>query len=100
MIKMRFKFLIILLFLVFSIDCKATEYNIPPSIRSTCFRDNSEQEIIFYFKAPDSNPSYPILILCGGSSNKESIGSEFFMFEYFREKVAALNIGFITLEQW
>ena len=81
--------------------CKATEYNIPPSIRFTCSRENSEPEIIYYFKPPDlSLGSYPILILCGGSSSKGSIGSEFFMFEYFKEKVAALNAGFITVEQW
>ncbi len=97
---MKFKFLITILILIFFIDCKATEYDIPLSIRFTCHRENASSEIVYYFKSPDLNPNYPILILCGGSSSKESIASGLFMFEYFKEKVVNLNVGLITLEQW
>ena len=97
---MYINFVLTFLFLAFFSTCKATEYDIPTSIRSTCTRKNTSSEIVYYFQAPALNQSYPILILCGGSSSKESIGSDFFMFELFRNKVAALNVGFITLEQW
>lgn len=100
MISMRFRFLITFLFLAFFSTCKATEYEIPTSIRFVCNRENTSSEIVYYFKTPDLNQSYPILILCGGSSSKGSIQTGFFMFDYFQEKVSALNIGFITLEQW
>lgn len=95
------RFLFLFLFLSIFSDCKAAEYDIPPSIRFTCSREDTPSEIVYYFKKPMvSVDNYPILILCEGSSSKGGLQSIMFMFKYFEEQVAALNVGFITIEQW
>lgn len=79
----------------------AVEYDIPSSIRFTCDRKDTSSEIVYYFKKPViSTDNYPILILCEGSSLKGDLESVMFMFKYFEEQVAALGVGFITVEQW
>ena len=80
---------------------EAVDYDIPPSIRFTSSREDASSEIVYYFKKPvGSLENYPILILCEGSSSKGGLKSIMFMFKYFEEQVAALNVGFITVEQW
>lgn len=80
---------------------EAVEYDIPSSIRFTCDREDTSSEIVYYFKAPaTSADNYPILILCEGSSLKGDLESVMFMFKYFEDQVAALDVGFITVEQW
>lgn len=80
---------------------QAAEYDIPSSIRFTCDRKDTASEIVYYFKKPViSAENYPILILCEGSSLKGDLESVMFMFKYFEEQVAALDVGFITVEQW
>jgi alpha-beta hydrolase superfamily lysophospholipase len=95
------RFLFLFLFLCIFSDCKAAEYDIPSSIRFTCDRQDTSSEIVYYFKKPViSTDNYPILILCEGSSLKGDLESVMFMFKYFEEQVAALDVGFITVEQW
>lgn len=95
------RFLFLFLFLTIFSNCKAAEYDIPSSIRFTCDREDTSSEIVYYFKKPViSVDNYPILILCEGSSTKGELESVMFMFKYFEEQVAALDVGFITVEQW
>ncbi len=100
-VKMHYRFLFLFLFLSIFSNCKATEYDIPPSIRFTCGREDTSSEIVYYFKRPViSANNYPILILCEGSSSKGGLESVMFMFKYFEEQMTALDVGFITVEQW
>lgn len=87
--------------LVFPLSAKADQYNIPPSIRFTVERENNESSIVYYFSPPDSiDKSYPILVLCEGSTSKGDIGSVFFIRNYFVERVEPLRVGYLTVEQW
>ena len=82
-------------------DCNGTEYEIPSSLRFTCSRGDVDSEIVYYYKKPaETVESFPILILCDGSSTKGALRSMMFMFKYFEEQVDALNIGFLAVEQW
>ncbi|MEI8366164.1 MAG: hypothetical protein WCF65_07070 [Parachlamydiaceae bacterium] len=87
--------------LVFPLSAKAAQYNIPSSIRFTIERENNEPPIVYYFSHPDViDKSYPILVLCEGSSSKRDIGSVFFIRNYFSERVIPLHVGYLTVEKW
>jgi len=88
--------------LVFPLSAKAGQYNIPPSIRFTIERENNnESSIVYYFSSPNAvDESYPILVLCEGSTSKSDIESVFFIRNYFVERVEPLQIGYLTVEQW
>lgn len=96
------KLLIFVSFLLtFSTPLKADEYNIPPSIRFTIDREESTLPIVYYFSPPDTiDRTYPILVLCEGSSSKGDVGSVFFIREYFAERVQPLQVGYLTIEKW
>lgn len=80
---------------------EATEYNIPSSIRYTVEREDNELPIVYYFTTPDVNiDSYPILILCEGSSSKGDVGSVFFIREYLSARIKSLQVGYLTVEKW
>jgi hypothetical protein len=65
--------------LAFPLSAKAGQYNIPPSIRFTIERENNDPPIVYYFSSPNAiDESYPILVLCEGSTGKGDIGSVFF----------------------
>jgi pimeloyl-ACP methyl ester carboxylesterase len=74
-------------------------YEIPASSR---FAVNSSEagapNIISYFSAPKAD-SYPIAILCGGSSSAADIQSIIHFHRYFLQEFLDLNVGVITLEQ-
>jgi pimeloyl-ACP methyl ester carboxylesterase len=76
-------------------------YTIPVNIRFTLERECCFPPIVYYFTKPDiTNKTYPILILCEGSSSKGELGSVFYMHDYFSERIKLLNVGFITIEKW
>lgn len=87
--------------LLFPLSAKVDQYNIPPAIRFTVQRENNESPVVYYFSAPESvDKSYPILVLCDGSTSKGDIGSVFFIRNYFIEKVELLQVGYLTVEKW
>lgn len=94
-------FLLIIGLSVLPFFVEANQYNIPPAIRFTIEREEGTP-IVYYFTPPDisSDDSYPILILCEGSSSKGDVGSVFFIREYLAEKVRPLQVGYLTIEKW
>jgi pimeloyl-ACP methyl ester carboxylesterase len=101
--KKRSCCLVILNFLLsfFSFFVEADQYNIPPSIRFTVEREKGALPIVYYFSPPDTTfDSYPILILCEGSSSKGNVGSVFFIREYFASRIQPLQVGYLTVEKW
>lgn len=104
--RMRIK-LRVLNFLVFSFlpfffcFVEADQHTIPSSMRFTIEREEGALPIVYYFTPPDVNSeSYPILVLCEGSSSKEDVGSVFFIREYFAARVQPLQVGYLTIEKW
>ncbi len=74
-------------------------YEIPASSQFTVNRhDLTAPDIICYFSSPKSN-SYPIAILCGGSSSENDIQSIIHFHRYFLQEFLDVNAGVITLEQ-
>lgn len=89
------------LLIYFSTPLKGDECNIPPSIRFTTDREENAVPIVYYFSPPDRlDKTYPILILCEGSSSKGDLGSVFFIRKYFAEKVQPLHVGYLSIEKW
>lgn len=74
---------------------------IPSSSRFVISRkdDSVTPPIVYYFTKPQKE-RYPIVILCGGSTSKDCIGSIIHLHRYFLEEFLQLGVGLITLEQW
>ena len=70
-------------------------YTIPASSR---FIAKSDPDVIYYFSAPTSE-SFPIAIVCGGSSSKTDIQSIIHVHRYLLQEFLDLNVGVITVEQ-
>ena len=100
---MRLIYVFIIFFsflLTFSISLKAEKYDIPSSIRFTAQREENASPIVYYFSPPTTiNKTYPILILCEGSSSKGDLESVLFIRKYFAERVQSLHVGYLTIEQ-
>ncbi len=94
-----FIFTILFIFIGSSL-VEASDYSIPPSIRFTLEREGSSSPLVYYFSKPENVMTYPILILCEGSSSKGSLGSVFYIRNYFLEKMEALGVGYLTVEKW
>lgn len=74
-------------------------YNIPTSSRFLIKRsDITAPDIIYYFTKPKSD-TYPIAILCGGSSDENELQSIIHFHRYFLQEFLDLNIAVITVEQ-
>jgi len=74
-------------------------YEIPASCRFTVKPpDAMTPDVVYYFTPPKSE-SYPIAILCGGSSREGNIYSIIHVHRYFLKEFLDLNIGVITVEQ-
>ncbi len=86
----------------FPLSIPASEaYDIPPSIRFTLDRANSRSPLVYYFSQPKMlDKTYPILVLCEGSSGKGHLESVFFIRDYFLEKIQSLGVGYLTVEKW
>lgn len=74
-------------------------YEIPASSQFTVNRlEAAAPDVIGYFSAPKSD-SYPIAILCGGSSSIGDVQSIIHFHRYFLQEFLDLRVGVITLEQ-
>ena len=74
-------------------------YEIPTSSRFAVNRSEvAAPDVISYFSAPKSD-SYPIAILCGGSSSAGDVQSIIHFHRYFLQEFLDLNVGVVTLEQ-
>ncbi len=75
-------------------------YSIPPSSRFLVKRtDLKAPNIVFYFTKPQAL-TYPIAIVCGGSTSKDDIESIIHFHRYVLKEFLDLNIGVVTVEQW
>lgn len=75
-------------------------YEIPASSRFTSPRDETGfPEIVYYLTKPQQK-SYPIAIVCGGSSHKENAGSIIPLHRYFLKEFLDLGCAVVTIEQW
>src|SRR3990167_1664706 len=75
-------------------------YKIPSSSRYTTPRQEpGAPDIVYYFSYPHPK-SYPIVILCDGSSQKGSLRSVIHFHRYFLQELMDLKAGVLTIEQW
>ena len=73
-------------------------YEIPKSSRFTASRKDGP-DIVYYLSKPKSD-SYPIAILCGGSTSKNDISSIIHLHRYLLKEFIDLGAGVLTVEQW
>lgn len=81
------------------VDYKYPKYLIPKSCRFTVSRQAGQPDIIYYMSKPKKE-TYPIAIVCTGSTNKDSIASIIHFHRYFLQEFLDLGIGVISIEQW
>lgn len=74
-------------------------YDIPKKSRFTIKRIAVNAPDIIYYMSKPSKPSFPIAILCGGSSLEDDITSIIHFHRYLLKEFLDLGIGVITLEQ-
>ncbi len=75
-------------------------YNIPAASRFITKRPGANKpNIVYYLTKPKKN-HYPIVIVCGGSSSKEDIGSIIHVHRYLLKEFLDLGVGVLTVEQW
>lgn len=75
-------------------------YVIPNSCRFTTSRPSpGSPDLIYYLSTPNKS-SYPIAILCEGSSNPSKLSSVIHFHRYFLEEFLDLGCAVLTLEQW
>jgi len=75
-------------------------YTIPARARYTTPRPHEKDPDIIYYFTPPQKESYPIALICTGSSTKECLYSIIHIHRYFLKEFMDLGIGVITLEQW
>lgn len=76
-------------------------YQDSSSIRYSVERDQSSCPIVYYFAPPiEARNSYPILLLCDGSLQKNNARSCLYIREYFDSTIKQLNVGYLTVEHW
>lgn len=81
-------------------DRSTLSYEIPASSRWTTKRiDENAPDIVYYFSKPNKD-NYPIVIMCGGSSDINHIESIIHFHRYFLQEFMDLGIGIMTVEQW
>lgn len=75
-------------------------YEIPASSRFVTKRSETEApEIVYYLTCP-KEATFPIAILCEGSSDKNNIASVIHFHRYFLQEFMDLGAAVITIEQW
>ncbi|MBA3815064.1 MAG: alpha/beta hydrolase [Parachlamydiaceae bacterium] len=75
-------------------------YEIPASSRFTTKRiSESAPDIVYYLSKPQAN-NYPIVIMCGGSSDQDHIESIIHFHRYFLQELIDLGTAVLTVEQW
>lgn len=76
------------------------EYTIPASSRYTTQRIYTNAPDIVYYLSKPHVESYPIAIMCTGSSDKETIHSVIHIHRYFLQELLDLGAAVLTVEQW
>ena len=79
---------------------KKPQYEIPSSCRYTTSRHLAGAPDIVYYLSKPKVESYPIAILCTGSTNRNTIGSVIHFHRYLLQEFMDLNVGVVTVEQW
>jgi dienelactone hydrolase len=82
-------------------DLKKFSYKIPASSRFIAKRKEADApDIVYYMTRPKIDKTYPIAILCGGSTSKEDIVSIIHFHRYFLKEFLDLGVAVLTVEQW
>jgi len=74
-----------------------SSYEIPVSSRHTLMRENNS-ELIYYLSKPQQS-TFPIAILCGGSSSRNDVVSIIHFHRYFLREFLDLGCAVLTIEQ-
>lgn len=81
-------------------DTGIPSYEIPTSSRFTTRRlIEGAPALVYYLSKPHEN-NYPIVVMCGGSSDKDHIESIIDFHRYFLQELMDLGVGVLTVEQW
>lgn len=75
-------------------------YEIPASCRFVAKRQDPLAPEIVYYQSLPKETSFPIAILCEGSSDKNNIASVIHFHRYFLQEFMDLGIAVVTVEQW
>lgn len=76
-------------------------HEVPASSRFTVARlQAGAPDIVYYLTKPDNKQSYPIALLCGGSSSKDAIYSIIMLHRYLLQEFLDLGCAVMTVEQW
>ncbi len=59
-----------------------------------------DPNINYYLSKPSGAERYPIVILVGGSTDKEHLASMLEFHRYFMKNISENNLGVITVEKW
>jgi len=79
---------------------KGLTYDIPQKSRFTIKRiEDNAPDIVYYMSKP-TQPSFPIAIVCGGSSSKKDIASIIHVHRYLLKEFLDLGVAVLTVEQW
>ena len=81
-------------------DSGPKPYEIPKSSRFTTSRLQDDAPDIVYYLSKPKNDTYPIAILCGGSTSKNDISSIIHLHRYLLEEFQNLGSGVLTVDQW
>ena len=76
------------------------KYDIPASSRFTVDRHTPQSPEIIYYLTRPKEKTFPIAILCGGSSDKTNITSIIHFHRYFLKECTDLGLAVLTIEQW
>lgn len=85
----------------FEEEQKKSTYIIPSSSRYVVQRvEDGAPGIIYYVSKPKQQKSFPIAILCPGSTQSNNIDSVIHFHRYFLQEFLDLGMAVITVEQW
>src|SRR5271170_3561586 len=79
---------------------KIPSYTIPESCRFTAPRLQLNAPDIIYYFSKSKTDSYPIAIVCGGSSNRTTVASTIYFHRYLLQEFLDCGAAVVTLEQW
>ncbi len=79
-------------------DAPDLAYNIPSSSRFIIKREAGAPNIVYYL-SKSTQPTYPIAILCTGSTSRDSVASIIHFHRYFLAEFLDLSAAVLTVEQ-
>ena len=82
-------------------ECLKSDYVIPPSSRFIAPRSQEDApEIVYYLSKPHHVSTFPIAILCGGSTSAGQVASIIHFHRYLLAEFLQLPAAVITVEMW